>query len=138
MSISNSQESRKVLSMQSFPPFDATRLQAQTDAAVAVITEAFDKWRGSELALSFNGGKDCTVLLHLLGKLDRLRGLRVVFFDTEHGFPEVTAFMKEMEAYYGFKTECLGSFRPGLQQLVDDGIKAVFLGTRRTDPHGST
>jgi FAD synthetase len=119
------------------PPFDTTRLQTQTDVAVSVINEAFAKWDTRELALSFNGGKDCTVLLHMLGKLGRLRDLRVVFFDTEHGFPEVTSFMNEMDERYGFKTECFGGFRPGLQQLVDAGIKAVFLGTRRTDPHGS-
>jgi FAD synthetase len=111
---------------------------AQLAAAAAVIDESFARWRPSEMALSFNGGKDCTVLLHMLGTSGRLDGLRVVFFDTEVGFPEITSFMQDMEVLYGFKCQSLGGFREGLAELVADGIKAVFLGTRRGDPHGGT
>lgn len=117
-------------------PKPDARLSEQVQQAHGVIEEAFARWKPSELALSFNGGKDCTVLLHMLAKTGRLDGLRVVFFDTEHGFPEVSSFMSEMETAYGFKCEMLGGFRAGLQVLVDDGVKGVFLGTRRTDPHG--
>ena len=120
------------------PAVHSTRLASQLELARNVITESFMRWKPEELALSFNGGKDCTVLLHMLAGLGRLSGVRVVFFDTEHGFPEVGAFIAEMEGKYGFTCEVLGGFRPGLARLVEEGIKGVFLGTRRTDPHGGT
>lgn len=107
-------------------------------AAEAVLSECFSRWSPSEIAFSFNGGKDCTVILHMLARSGRLAGIRVVFFDGESGFPEVTAFMKEMEALYGFVCEALPGPKTGLGTLVSEGIKAVILGTRSTDPDGRT
>jgi hypothetical protein len=60
----------------------------------------------------------------------------VVFFDTEAGYPEVTAFMDEMAALYKFSIRSLPGLKPGMAVLVEEGVQAVVLGTRRTDPHG--
>ena len=49
------------------PPDSAALLEE----ALGVITEAMDVYGPEALALSFNGGKDCTVLLHLLSEARR-------------------------------------------------------------------
>ncbi|BGP38261.1 3'-phosphoadenosine 5'-phosphosulfate sulfotransferase [Rhodotorula kratochvilovae] len=43
-----------------------TRLGSKTKEALDIIHEALDTYGVDKLALSFNGGKDCTVLVHLL------------------------------------------------------------------------
>jgi hypothetical protein len=111
-----------------------------------VFRQCFERWRPSELSLSFNGGKDCTVLLHLLfafarthpGACADVSAVRIVFFDTETGFPEVEEFMRAMQSLYGFTLECLPGLKTGMASLVSQGVQAVVLGTRRTDPHGGT
>ena len=132
-------------------PFEAALVTAspllreRVDGVLDVFRQCFERWAPHELALSFNGGKDCTVLLHLLFHYCAVhqhlcpgadRAIRVVFFDTDTGFPEVTEFMVAMEARYGFKIESLPGLKPGMASLVADGVHAVLLGTRRTDPHG--
>ena len=117
-----------------------------------VFRQCLDRWSLAEIALSFNGGKDCTVLLHLLvhymttrgcraeagsgTEAGSLHGLKVVFFETDPGFPEVATFMTDMEALYGFRVRSLPGLKTGLAVLVEEGVQAVLLGTRRTDPHG--
>jgi FAD synthetase len=129
----------------------APGLHARIQAVLDVFGQCLDRWALREVALSFNGGKDCTVLLHLLvhfmssrgcpvekgsGCEGTLHGLRVVFFETETGFPEVASFMSAMEALYGFRVRSLPGLKSGLAVLVEEGVQAVLLGTRRTDPHG--
>ncbi|BGP54152.1 hypothetical protein JCM8202_000024 [Rhodotorula sphaerocarpa] len=43
-----------------------THLGRQTQSALGIIEQALDQYSLQQLALSFNGGKDCTVLIHLL------------------------------------------------------------------------
>ena len=102
---------------------------------------------------SFNGGKDCTVLLHLLraaiaqlaSAADEprrvelpLKNVRTIYFSEADEFPEVLAFMEQCSLNYGF-TVCnlQGSFKDALGELLADepGV-AIFMGQRRIDPHG--
>ncbi len=55
------------------PLFIYTPLECRVllEEALSVITEAMDVYGPEGLALSFNGGKDCTVLLHLLSEARR-------------------------------------------------------------------
>ena len=100
----------------------------------------------TRLALSFNGGKDSTVVLHLLraaasssGASGSLGGVRAVYFappPSAANFPAVLDFMAACEASWGFATEQLPGFRAGLAALVDGGVAAVLMGTRSSDPDG--
>ena len=59
----------------------------------------------SQIALSFNGGKDCTVILHLLSQVKGvdLQAFRFVHFVQPDEFPEVVKFRQDVEAHFGIK-----------------------------------
>ncbi|KAI0662000.1 adenine nucleotide alpha hydrolases-like protein [Cubamyces menziesii] len=77
--------------------------------ALHVIDEAFDTWGEDRVSLSFNGGKDCTVLLHLVaGSLGRrahskkpLKPLAAVYIPVPSPFPQLEAFIEDaVKAYH--------------------------------------
>lgn len=111
-----------------------------------VIRQCFTQYKTEEVFLSFNGGKDCTVLLditiNVLKQLhdrdDISRDLKVVYIRTKGPFREIEDFVKDIEKHYGVKlvvTE--GELKGTLQKLLDgdERLKAVLMGTRRTDPY---
>ena len=59
-----------------------------------------------------------------------------VYFDTPDEFPAVTEFMVQTSSRYGFAIERLPRFPSGMSALVARGVRAVLMGTRRTDPDG--
>jgi FAD synthetase len=110
-------------------------------------------WRSTEgVCLSFNGGKDCTVILHLLfaviehmqsqGKLplSASQHIKAIYFETKDQFAEIDAFMVCMQQRYGFELmELCGSFKPALVDLLARyPIKAIVMGQRRIDPDAVT
>lgn len=108
--------------------------------------------RPSQLAFSFNGGKDSTAVLHVLLQgvrewkrengeewkpEDGLAGMHTFFFLGHDEFPEVTTFVEESdkEHHLSMHTYTCG-FKQGLKEMVEQrSIKAVFLGTRHGDPN---
>lgn len=60
----------------------------------------------------------------------------VVYFQSPNNFPEVVDFMSSSEKAYGFRIRKLGGFKTGLQALIADGMQAVIMGTRASDPDG--
>jgi FAD synthetase len=118
------------------------------DKAVETIRAALHVYKPSELCLSFNGGKDCTVLLHLLrfvlftdaalyGDVGLSScGVQVVHFQTSDNFAEVLAFQADTATKFGFTMRELPGLRSGLATLAAEGIRGVFMGTRSTDPDG--
>lgn len=104
--------------------------------------------RHTGLALSFNGGKDSTVLLHLLravvvqrkGDASGSRGLGGIatfFFHHNNDFEDVTSFTYECNKRYDLDMHVLtGDFKTGLVQFLQaTQVKAIFLGTRHGDPN---
>lgn len=61
----------------------------------------------NKIALSFNGGKDCTVVLHLLQEhlkqnpAVKLQDFHFVHFEQANEFPEVVSFRKQVEEELG-------------------------------------
>jgi len=75
------------------------------DKALKIIESALHVYAEAELAFSFNGGKDSTVVLHLLravfekasrsGSIKTLASMKHVYFQTNDEFPEILGFIEE-------------------------------------------
>ncbi|PRD20716.1 UNVERIFIED_CONTAM: flad1 [Trichonephila clavipes] len=108
-----------------------------------VLKECFGRYSIEAVCLSFNGGKDCTVLLHLTYLLmlqehsEKIPRLKVLYVRSKQSFPEIEEFINLSVQRYNL--ELLSYDQPikdALWKLQQDQpqIKAVLLGSRRTDP----
>lgn len=79
-----------------------------------------------------------------MAMLQRNRPLKEVFaiyFRLPNSFPEVTDFTVASSKSYGFQLVISDkSYKAGLQDMLQEhpAIRAIFMGTRRNDPHGCT
>ena len=100
----------------------------------------------SKILVAFNGGKDCTLMLHLIlrraNQISLSRGkLRVMYIREPQGetFPEVQDFVEETKTEFGLESieVANGDMRGGLEKIVRDHpeVEAIFMGTRWTDPN---
>ncbi|KAI9842509.1 MAG: hypothetical protein M1837_007103 [Sclerophora amabilis] len=130
-------------------PFDDKRLkrtQEQTRTSLKVIQEALTQYSLEELSLSYNGGKDCLVLLVLfLAALSthptllppRLQSVYIV---SPHPFTEVDGFVdRSAEAYFLDVARYTKPMKEAFETYLKEcsRVKAIFVGTRRSDPHGA-
>ncbi|RCI12413.1 hypothetical protein L249_0455 [Ophiocordyceps polyrhachis-furcata BCC 54312] len=117
----------------------ATRIRARQ--SLAIIGEALQRYRPEELSLSYNGGKDCLVLLILILAClpaSAAEPLQAIYIAPPDPFPEVEDFVTVSTARYNLDLvrytlpmrEALEAYRAHRPH-----VKAVFMGTRRTDPH---
>jgi FAD synthetase len=132
-------------------------------SSISIIQEAIERYTLSGLAISFNGGKDCSVITHLLylAVADRLRKkleyaaansshefsktvrqhmgqVIALYFETDQSFDEVNAFARSSACLYGFTLEVSReTFKRGLAVFLEQhpGVRGILMGTRRTDPH---
>ncbi|OTA56043.1 putative FAD synthetase [Hypoxylon sp. EC38] len=131
----------------------------QIIVARGVIDEALRRYRPEELSLSYNGGKDCLVLLILiLASLPTSvslqssstqssssprpfpRRLQALYIRPPLPFAEVDEFVATTSALYHLDlTTSNQPMKPALTTYLRERpeVKAVFVGTRRTDPHGA-
>ncbi|KAL1597974.1 3'-phosphoadenosine 5'-phosphosulfate sulfotransferase [Paraconiothyrium brasiliense] len=127
-------------------------LQQQTRISLHVIEEALDKYRLPELSLAYNGGKDCLVLLilylcalHRKGltptdpNSDPSTAIKGVYIQAPHPFKEVEDFVEVSVKTYSLQLlEYAKPMKAAFADYLHDtpSVKAIFVGTRRTDPHG--
>ncbi|GJD04709.1 phosphoadenosine phosphosulfate reductase [Colletotrichum higginsianum IMI 349063] len=161
-------------------------VQAQLRVSMAVVEEALARYRcvrpvpcrpflleygwmdGSlmrhnsleQISISYNGGKDCLVLLIMLlaclarrypspskpsqtndsnGTTSFPDKFQAVYIVSKHPFAEVDDFVEATSSqYYLDVKRYLMSMKEGLGAYLEDrpNVKAIFVGTRRTDPHG--
>jgi len=91
--------------------------------------------------LSFNGGKDCTVLLDLLLKRcylnesDKL-GLKIIYMRQVDPLDEIESFVKECENYYNIEIKDIEiqSMKVALTEICknDPDLQAVLMGCRKS------
>ncbi|KAM0788089.1 hypothetical protein ACM66B_001258 [Microbotryomycetes sp. NB124-2] len=124
---------------------DSDGLRAKVRHALDVIEQAVDRFSLDRLALSFNGGKDCTVLVHLLAAVALKRAVSQSVFEataTQHApsssptpplpklssvyvrclspFPQVESFVKESSDWYNLELEAVeGGMKTALQEYLD-------------------
>ncbi|PRP85382.1 hypothetical protein PROFUN_07090 [Planoprotostelium fungivorum] len=155
--MTQTEESRREL------PIDLSTYSGRVQNSISIIQKALDVYPLDTLAISFNGGKDCTALLHLIHQVLLSRDgskeakpcshIRCVCFRTPNGFPDVDAFMLEAAQIYGIDTQIVdlpikeGEIRlhpmkteecEGLRQWISTTTpppRAIFMGSRRTDPY---
>ncbi|XP_053906869.1 FAD synthase [Cuculus canorus] len=115
--------------------------------ALQIIEEALGRHSLAELCVGFNGGKDCTALLHLVhAALERRHParqekLQVLYIRTGSPFPELEQFIQATVQRYRLELVTVpGSIREALAQLKEQRprLEAVLMGTRRTDPYSRT
>ncbi|KAI4689957.1 uncharacterized protein J4E84_004138 [Alternaria hordeiaustralica] len=128
-------------------------VQEQTRTSLRVIGEALEKYSLPELSLSYNGGKDCLVLLILYLCAMHRRGLtqtpnpsssietavQCVYIQDAHPFPEVEEFVAHSSKIYWLALlEYAKPMKAAFADYLKDtpSVKAILVGTRRTDPHG--
>ncbi|KAL3825862.1 hypothetical protein ACJIZ3_021891 [Penstemon smallii] len=130
---------------------DDKRLKTKYNNAIYVIQRALALYSIDEVALSFNGGKDSTVLLHLLragyhlhksGKSKSSEDaeitfpIRTIYFESSSAFPEINSFTYDAAFTYKLQMDIIRlDFKSGLEGLLQaKPIKAIFLGVRIGDP----
>ncbi|XP_076370970.1 FAD synthase-like isoform X2 [Tachypleus tridentatus] len=113
------------------------------------LQECFNRYSQEEVCLSFNGGKDCTVLLHLAYTvlLDwtvreniPVKPLKTLYICPSDPFPELEDFIEQSVKRYNLNViKFSGSIKESLWKLHKEHseIKAVLMGTRATDPYSS-
>ncbi|CAG8088439.1 unnamed protein product [Penicillium salamii] len=138
-------------------------VQRQTRISLGVVSSALKRYKLSELSVSYNGGKDCLVLLILfLAGLHPENNPEVHNTETEaqiaaatfipsiyalppDPFDAVEDFVVTSARAYHLAITKYTTSPPAstLRSSFEDylarhpGIRAIFVGTRRTDPHGA-
>uniref|UniRef100_A0A8C3LAR0 FAD synthase n=1 Tax=Chrysolophus pictus TaxID=9089 RepID=A0A8C3LAR0_CHRPC len=116
-------------------------------AALRIIEEALDRYSLAQLCVGFNGGKDCTALLHLVHAAvqrrypERQEKLKVLYIRIVSPFPEMEQFIQATVQRYKIQLCTVeGSIRDALLTLKEQQpqLEAVLMGTRRTDPYSCT
>ncbi|KAK0333475.1 3'-phosphoadenosine 5'-phosphosulfate sulfotransferase [Friedmanniomyces endolithicus] len=139
------------------------QVQEQSRLSLKVLEEALERYGLDELSLSYNGGKDCLVLLILyLSALHshatkpsphhptndpshppppRLpQALQSVYIISPHPFHEVDDFVNTSLTTYSLDLARYAKpMKEAFAAYLSDypAVKAIFVGTRRTDPHGA-
>ncbi|TKY89615.1 hypothetical protein EX895_001400 [Sporisorium graminicola] len=152
------------------------QLSQKVKNAVQLCEEVIQDVGQPHCALSFNGGKDCTVLVHILSAvLRRLAGrgaasseapipsIPSLYITCPSPFPTVEKFIEYcVSPVHGYNLQVIsvtGGMKQGIRTYLDGGgreqvglssndtstsndavaprdIRAIFVGTRRDDPHG--
>ncbi|KXL43576.1 hypothetical protein M433DRAFT_105951 [Acidomyces richmondensis BFW] len=142
-------------------------VQRQSKLSLNILEESLERYSLDELSLSYNGGKDCLVLLILyLAALhvhfsktpnNQMNGagasenhhspqrppraLQTVYIVSPHPFQQVDKFVNDSARTYHL--DLVHYAKPMKEAFADylhdhPNIKAIFVGTRRTDPHGAS
>ena len=110
-----------------------------------MIQECFEKYEENQVAIAFNGGKDCMALLHLVHAYvqnlqqgsDHHPRLQAVYIADKEPFSSVEEFIEESRQLYNLDLITIpGPMKEALTKLLSDRphIKATLMGTRFGDP----
>ncbi|XP_060519458.1 uncharacterized protein LOC132697815 [Cylas formicarius] len=117
--------------------------EAHIKSALQAIEKCFEMYQPQHVFLSFNGGKDCTVLHHLVQvvlkkKYSNLNAkLLCLYVRSNCAFKEQDDFIGQYSIHYNLEVVTIMSdIRQALADILAarPQLKACFMGTRRTDP----
>lgn len=119
--------------------------QARVRESLATLAEALAPYSFEQVAVLYNGGKDCIVMLVLfMAACARKGGLcdhtspDCVYIHYEDMFSEVDEFVERRSAADGLRLVNIHApLRDGFEQYLQStpAVEAVVIGTRRTDPY---
>lgn len=122
-----------------------SQVDEKVSQMITLISEQLAQHKSaSTFCLSFNGGKDCTLLLHVLATLyyhqftkdslnERLR-LLMINLNGDEEFSEQKAYVKRVQRYYRSKMQtCHGKNMKLALASVQQDFTTIFMGVRRTD-----
>ncbi|KAJ1916436.1 FAD1 flavin adenine dinucleotide synthetase [Tieghemiomyces parasiticus] len=124
-----------------------TPFAQRVQEAIEIIEQALDTYSSPDnIALSFNGGKDCTVLLEITTAIlfhhyPDAAPLAVAYVTEPDTFPELEAFVDSTAQRHRLDiVRTPGPLKAGLHEFMrrKPQIQAIIVGTRRSDPHGAT
>ncbi|KAM8921715.1 FAD synthase [Pelodytes ibericus] len=119
-------------------------LGQKVGAALQTVEEALDKFSLEKICVAFNGGKDCTALLHLYHAAvqrkypERTEKLQVLYVRIMSPFPEMEQFMQDTTKRYNLQIYTIqGDIKQALMDLKAEQpqLEAILMGTRWTDPY---
>ncbi|CAF0781603.1 unnamed protein product [Adineta steineri] len=113
-----------------------------------VLEQCLTKYTPDQIAVAFNGGKDCTVVLHQysvvlhkkFANLTKKPTLNALFIHNKQQFENVLEFVNKCVKDYDINLiQIDGRIKDALYQLKSShpNIQCVIMGTRFTDPHSS-
>lgn len=114
--------------------------------SISVIEQSLQKYGLGDTCIGFNGGKDCTALLHICHAVikrhcpDYGEKVMALYIRSKLPFPEVEKFIQISRDRYSLDMlNISGRIRDSLKELQTQhpNIKAVIMGTRKTDPYSS-
>ncbi|KAF6074494.1 flavin adenine dinucleotide synthetase 1 [Phyllostomus discolor] len=112
--------------------------------ALQTIETALAQYSLTQLCVGFNGGKDCTALLHLFHAVvqrkhpDTQEPLQILYIRGISPFPELEQFLQDTIKRYNLQVlEAEGDMKQALRQVQAQHpqLEAALMGTRRTDPY---
>uniref|UniRef100_A0A3P8ZXP4 FAD synthase n=1 Tax=Esox lucius TaxID=8010 RepID=A0A3P8ZXP4_ESOLU len=115
--------------------------------ALKTIETGLDQYSAREICVGFNGGKDCTALLHLYYAALKRRypegkdKVKALYIRIVSPFPEMERFLQDTIKRYDLEIFSVeGSIRQALSEVQErrPELKAVCMGTRRSDPYSHT
>ncbi|XP_004871379.1 FAD synthase isoform X3 [Heterocephalus glaber] len=119
-------------------------LGKKVTSALRTVEAALACYDLTQLCLGFNGGKDCTALLHLFHAAVRRKSpdapepLQILYIRSISPFPELEQFLRYTIKRYRLQVlEAEGDMKQALGELQAryPQLEAVLMGTRRTDPY---
>ncbi|KAA1070340.1 3'-phosphoadenosine 5'-phosphosulfate sulfotransferase [Puccinia graminis f. sp. tritici] len=131
-----------------------TQLSLQIKHALEIIELAIVRFGVDGLSISFNGGKDSTVLVHLFAAAlyrnssiptssEPEPNLKIsgLYIRCQSPFAEVDEFVNHCQTIYNIDLMTVdNSLKNGLGAFLAErpSIKAILIGTRATDPNGGS
>ncbi|GFS56904.1 FAD synthase [Nephila pilipes] len=111
--------------------------------AVSVTERVLEKYLPSEICICFNGGKDCTALLHLVyccvqkKNPNDWNNIPILYVKTGETFHEIDRFIESSVKTYNLNLITIdGNLKDSFQIFLQmhPKAKAVFMGSRKGDP----
>lgn len=120
--------------------------QPHVASALRIIQEALDKYTEEGICLGFSGGKDCTVILHLVhALLQKKHGqvtpkIRCLFMQGQSMWSDTVSFVHSTAKSYNCDLETVScmQYKEAVWQYCKQNpqVKSFLLGNRSTDPGG--